>query len=153
MLFFFFQSPLTCSVMLWGGRNTANKYHWHVWGVLTVSPPHWVCPPSRLVCIPSLHCSGFRLLCWELSEVGPGLYALPRSKSLRFRFSGITQTDGVTHQLGWRGGVGSESAWLPEHSEGTWVEGHSAPRGRYAGQITLLFKVWFQDQQHLLEDC
>ena len=114
---------------------------------------HWVCPRSRCVCFHGLDFSGSRLLCWELSEVGPGLYALPRSKSLRFRFSGITQTDGVTHQLGWRGGVGSESAWLPEHSEGTWVEGHSAPRGRYAGQITLLFKVWFQDQQHLLEDC
>ena len=24
---------LTCSVVLWGGRNTANKYHWHVRGV------------------------------------------------------------------------------------------------------------------------
>ena len=35
---------LTCSVVLWGGRNTANKYHWHVWGVLAVSGPHWVCP-------------------------------------------------------------------------------------------------------------
>ena len=23
---------LTCSVVLWGRRNTANKYHWHVWG-------------------------------------------------------------------------------------------------------------------------
>ena len=21
----------TCSVVLWGGRDTANKYHWHVW--------------------------------------------------------------------------------------------------------------------------
>ena len=36
---------LTCSVMLWGGRNTANKYHWHVWGVLCYGP-HWVCPSS-----------------------------------------------------------------------------------------------------------
>ena len=25
---------LTCSVVLWGGRNTVNKYPWHVWGVL-----------------------------------------------------------------------------------------------------------------------
>ena len=31
---------LTCSVVLWGGRNTANKYHWHVWGVFAVSRPH-----------------------------------------------------------------------------------------------------------------
>ena len=35
---------LTCSVVLWGGRNTGNKYHWHVWGVLAVYGPHWVFP-------------------------------------------------------------------------------------------------------------
>ena len=77
---------LTCSVLLWGGRNTANKYHWSVWGVLAVSGPHWVCPNSQRVCFPGLHCSGSRLLSWELSKVGPGLHALPRSKPLRFRF-------------------------------------------------------------------
>ena len=54
---------LTCSVVLWGWRNTANKYHWHVWGMLTVSGPHWVCPHSWLVCFPILHYSGSRLLC------------------------------------------------------------------------------------------
>ena len=54
---------LTCSVALWGGRNTANRYHLHVWGVLTVSGPHWLCPHSRHVCFPGLHCSDFRLLC------------------------------------------------------------------------------------------
>ena len=75
---------LACSVVLWGGRNTANKYHWCV---LTVIQPHWVCPRSRSVCFPCLHCSGFRLLCRELSDAGPGLHALPRSKPLRFRFS------------------------------------------------------------------
>ena len=37
---------LICSIVLWGGRNTANKYHWHVWGVLAVYGPHWVCPSS-----------------------------------------------------------------------------------------------------------
>ena len=54
---------LTCAVVLWGGRSTANKYHWCVWGVLAVSEPHWVCPYSQCVCFPSLHCSGSRLLC------------------------------------------------------------------------------------------
>ena len=39
---------LTCSVVLWGGRNTSNKYHWHVWGLLTVYGPYWVCPSSQL---------------------------------------------------------------------------------------------------------
>ena len=83
--------------MLWVGRNTANKYHWHMWGVLAVSRPHWVCPCSRHVCFPSLHCSGSRLLYQELSEVGPGLHTLPRSKPLRFRFSGTPQRC----RLGW----------------------------------------------------
>ena len=81
----------TCSVVLWGGRNAANKYHWPVWGVLAVSLPHWVCPRSRHVCFPSLHCLGSRLLCRELSEAGPGLYALLRSKLLRFRYLGSRQ--------------------------------------------------------------
>ena len=88
---------LTCSVVLWGGRNTANKYHCRVWGVLTVFPPHWVYPRSWHVHFPSLHCSSSRLLCWELSEADPGLHALPRSKPLRFTFSGIPQR----HRLGW----------------------------------------------------
>ena len=43
------------------------------------------------MCFPCLHCSGSRLLCWELSEAGPGLSALPRSKPLRFRYSDTPQ--------------------------------------------------------------
>ena len=65
-------------------------------GVLTVSGPHWVCPRSRHVCFPIPHCSGCSLFCWKLSEAGPGLHALPRSKPLRFRFLGTPQnTDSV----------------------------------------------------------
>ena len=45
-------------------------------------------PRSWCVCFPSLHWSDSRLLCWELSDAGPGLHALPKSKPLRFRFSG-----------------------------------------------------------------
>ena len=87
---------LTCSVVLWGGRNTANKYHWRVWGVLAVFQLYWVSTPhppplSRCVCFPSLHCLGSRLLCREMSEAGLWLYALPRSELLRFRYSGIPQ--------------------------------------------------------------
>ena len=81
---------LTCSAVLWGGRNTANKYHWRLWAVLPVSRSQWVCPCSRSVCFPSIYCSGSRLLCWELSEASPGLSALPRSKL--FRFSGTPQS-------------------------------------------------------------
>ena len=79
---------LTYSVVLWGRRSTANKYPWRV---LTVSWPHWVCPRSQCVCFPSLHCSGSRLLCLQLSEAGPGWRAIPRSKLFRFRFSGTPQ--------------------------------------------------------------
>ena len=79
---------LTCSVVLWGGRDTESKQPWHVFAV---SRPHWVCPRSRHVCFPCLHCLGSRLLCRELSEAGPGLYTLPRSKPLRFRYSGSPQ--------------------------------------------------------------
>ena len=82
---------LRCSVVLWGGRNAADRYHWCLWGVLAVSRPHWVCPCSWCVCFPCLHCSGSRLLCQELSGAGPGLCALPRSKPLRLRFSGTPQ--------------------------------------------------------------
>ena len=63
------------SVVLWGGRGTADKYHWHVWGVLTTFGPHWVCPCSH-VCFPRVHCPGSSLLFreWALSCVHfPGL--------------------------------------------------------------------------------
>ena len=93
---------LTCSVVLWGGRNTIKKYHWCVWGVLAVYGPHWVCPCSQHVCFLCLHCLGSRLLCLRpalgcmhfpgLSSsgsstrvvlrgaelVGPAFWALPR---------------------------------------------------------------------------
>ena len=62
---------VTCSIVLWGGRNTAHKYHWHMWGVLAVSGPHWVCPRSRRVCFPGLHCSSSRLLCRGTVSSGP----------------------------------------------------------------------------------
>ena len=52
-------------------RNTAYKYHWHVWGVLAVSGLHWVCPCSQYVYFPGLHCLGFRLLCHGTVWGGP----------------------------------------------------------------------------------
>ena len=62
---------LTCSIVLRGGRNTANKYHWCVWGVLEVSQPHWVCPCSQSMCFPNIHCSGSRLLFRRAIQSGP----------------------------------------------------------------------------------
>ena len=42
----------TRSVVLWRGRDTANKHHWDVWDVLTVDGPHGghVLPRSMLSC-------------------------------------------------------------------------------------------------------
>ena len=48
-------------------------------------------PYSWRMCFPRLHFSVSRLLCREMSEAGPGLHVLPRSKPLRFRFSGTPQ--------------------------------------------------------------
>ena len=79
---------LICSVVLWGGRDAANKKHWRV---LAVPQLHWACPCSQHVCPPCPHCSGSRLLHWEPSEAGPGLLAPPRSKPLSFRHSGSPQ--------------------------------------------------------------
>ena len=55
--------------------------------MLAESQPHWACPHLWRVCPLYLHCSGSRFLCWEPSELGPGLHAPPRSKPLRFRHS------------------------------------------------------------------
>ena len=66
------------------GREGRCKQHWCV---LAVSWPNWVCPHSWRVCFPCLHCLGSKLLCQELSETSPGLYAHPRFKPLRFRYS------------------------------------------------------------------
>ena len=89
---------LTCSVVLRGGRNIANKYHWCVWGVLVVTGPHWVCSRSPRVCaflVKTAQAPGCSA--GELSKAGPGLYVLSRSKLLRFRFSGTPQR----LRLGW----------------------------------------------------
>ena len=100
---------LTCSVVLWGGRDTATKYRWCVWGVFTVYRPHWVCHSSRLCVLPgstllrlqgtlqgqcpkqALHCvhypdlsgSGSQVLHKGTDLAGRVFCALPRSKKLR----------------------------------------------------------------------
>ena len=83
--------------MLWGGRNTANKYHWHMWGELAVSGPHWVCPTYSMCAFPVHTAQAPGCSAGALSKAGPGLRALPRSKPLRFKFSGIPQR----HKLSW----------------------------------------------------
>ena len=53
-------------------------------------------PAHSSMCFPGPHCSGCRVLCRTLSKAGPGFCALPRSKLLGFRFSGMPQG----HRLG-----------------------------------------------------
>ena len=102
---------LTCSVVLWGGRNTANKYCWHMWGVLcsvrtalglpqlTVGVLSWSTllrlqvalqgnyPKWALgfVHFPGLSCSGSgsQVLHKGTDLVGRVFCALPRSEQLR----------------------------------------------------------------------
>ena len=60
---------LTCSVVLWGGRNTTNITG--MCGVCLQCMDHtWVCC-SWCVCFPGLYCSGFRLLCRGTVQSGP----------------------------------------------------------------------------------
>ena len=101
---------LTCSVVLWGEGNTANKYHWRMWGVLAVYGMHWVCPssqqhvlswstllrlqvalpgncPKQALCFvhfPGLSFSGSRsqVLHKGTDSVGHGFCPLPRSELL-----------------------------------------------------------------------
>ena len=54
-------------------------------------------PAHTGVCFLGLHCSGSRVLCRALSKASPAFSGLPRSKPLRFRFSGTPQG----HTLSW----------------------------------------------------
>ena len=102
---------LTCSVLLWGGRKTTNKYHGCVCGILIVYGPHWVCSSLwwcvlsqstlfrlrvslqryclklalGLVHFSGLSCSGSGscVLHKGTDSVGPAFCALPRSDQLR----------------------------------------------------------------------
>ena len=59
--------------MLQGGRGAADRYHWRVWGALTVFRPHWVCPAHRCVLSPST----LLRLPAALYGAGPALRAVP----------------------------------------------------------------------------
>ena len=82
-----------CSVTLWGGRGTANKYHWRVWGALAVFRHTGFAPIAACVLSPS---TLLRLQA-ALQGAGPAWRTLPRPKPLRFRFSGTPQR----RRLGW----------------------------------------------------
>ena len=80
----------TYSVVLWEGRDTANKYNWCVCGVLTVYGPHWVCHTSRWHVLP-----GSILLRLQGALQGHvpmwALHFVPLIRSKPLRFSGTPQ--------------------------------------------------------------
>ena len=89
-------------VCVWGGG-----------GLLALSQPHWVCPCSRHVCFPSLHCLDFRLLCREralgckhfpgLSCSGSESRVLHKdADSVEPAFCAIPQSDQLRRPDAWR---------------------------------------------------
>ena len=108
----------TSSVLLRGGRGTADRDHWPVWGALTVFRPHWVCPRSRVCAFPvytiqapgcsigsgpCIECgSSFQVLHKSADSIGPVFCAFPGLSS-----SGSQELDectlpgcGVTYPFG-----------------------------------------------------
>ena len=95
------------SVVLQGGRGTADKSQWRVWGALTVFWPYWVCPHSRVCAFPiytsqAPGCSiwsgpciacgpSFRVVHKSADSVVPAFCAFPGPSS-----SGSQQLDGRT---------------------------------------------------------
>ena len=68
-----------------------------MWGVLQYLSHTGFAPTHGMCALPVYTAQAPSCSAGELSKVGPGLHALPRSKPLRFRFSGTRQR----HRLGW----------------------------------------------------
>ena len=62
---------LTCSVVLWGGRDTANKYHCVCWECLQCMYHTGFATVQGNTCFPDLHCSGSRVFCKGTVPSGP----------------------------------------------------------------------------------
>ena len=122
---------LSCSIVLWGGRETANKYHWHVWGVLTVYGPHWVCPNSKWCVLPGSMLLRLQGACRDTVQSGP--WNLCTSRSKLFRFPGTPQ-----------GHIpGRAALFVPfpgSRSPGDWVLGKCALPGGPCVLITSLIR-------------
>ena len=68
---------VTCSVVLWGGKDTANRSHWRVGVALAVSGPHWVCPTYDVCALPVYTTQAPGCSAGELSKAGPGFVHFP----------------------------------------------------------------------------
>ena len=89
---------LTCSVVLWGGRNIANKNITGVCGECLQCLGHTgFAPTPSVYAFPVYTAQAPSCSAGELSKADPGLRVLPRSKPLKFRFSSTQQR----HRLGW----------------------------------------------------
>ena len=74
---------LTCSVVLWGGKDAANTAD--VGRECLQGADHTGFAPAQGgMCFPVLHCSDSRVSAGALSKVAPAFHALPRSKQLGF---------------------------------------------------------------------
>ena len=131
-------SRLTCSVLLWGGRSTANKYHWRVWGVLAVSrctgsaPAHgvWAFPVYTAQAQVALqgNCLRRALGCMHfpgLSRSGSGSQVLHKgTDSVGHAFCALPRPEQLRRPGTWRvqsPQAGGSSYHLPGHSSVTWV--------------------------------
>ena len=99
---------------LWGGSNSACTYHWYhwrLWGAFAVSRPPWVCPPlTACVLSPSTLLRLQVALQGNCLKWALGCPALPRSKPLRFRFSGTPQR----RRLGGAGVLCPSQVWATQ---------------------------------------
>ena len=119
-----------CSVVLRGGRGTADKCLWPVWGALAVFRPHWVCPHSRVCAFPVYTAqapgcsiwsralracsSSFGLLHKSADSVGPAFCAFPAraAQAARSLMSALSQ--GAAHLLPSAGpaSVSPRTSWV-----------------------------------------
>ena len=88
---------LTCSVVLWGGRNTAKNITGMCGECLQCLGHTGFAPTHSMRAFPVYTAQASGCSAGELSKEGPGLRELPRSKLLMFRLSGISQR----HKLCW----------------------------------------------------
>ena len=125
---------LTCSIVLSGERDTANRYRWHVWGVLAVYGPHWVCPNSKwcvlpgstllrlqgvlqglcprwalhFVHVPGLNCSGSQVLHKGTDLVGLCFLCFPQVQEAQMTGCLASALSQVGHVS-----VPDQAAWFP----------------------------------------
>ena len=153
------------SVVLWGRRDIAHKYHCHVWGVLTVDGPHWFwhspswcvlprstllrlqvalqwhCPKCALhfVPFPGLSCSGALVLCKGTDPNGLFIFCpsqVQATQVTRYLASALTQMGYVCYAL-----TQSQPLGFPAVPRGQSQVCCVSPLGSWSQAVTLLADV------------